>query len=173
MKPAVLKSLLVGLVVSLAFAAWLLFRTGQVQHAIIFSSTIGVSSFAAHSVAGVISVMLICATRATKTGAVLRISIALPMALVAALLWVWAYSWARSFTTDAGLSRLPQSVEEIRFLSATDYRVASLSPYAGILGSLISSTLAFAHVKRDVVCFLGVILSLVALVVVVMAMVAI
>jgi hypothetical protein len=171
-KPAVLKSLLVGLVVSLAFAAWLLFRTKQVQHGIIFSSMIGVSSFAAHSIAGVISVMLIGATGATKTGAVLRISIALPMTIVAALLWVWAYSWARSFTTDAGVSRLPQSVEEVRFLSATDYRVASLSLYVGILGSLISSTLAFAHIRRDVAWFLGVILSLVALVVVVIAMVA-
>lgn len=172
MKPAVLTSLFVGLVVSLAFAVSLLFRTKQVQVGIVFSSMIGVSSFVAHSVAGVISVMLIGATRPTKTGAVLRISIALPMTIVAALLWVWAYSWARSLTTDAGVSRLPQSVEEVRFLSATDYRVAYLSLYVGILGSLISSTFAFAHVKRDAAWCLGMILSMVALIVVVIAMAA-
>lgn len=172
MKPAVLKSLLVGVVVSIAFAVWLLFRTKQFQHGITFSSIIGVSSFAAHSVAGVISVMLICTTRATKTGAVLRMSIALPMTVVAALLWLWAYSWARSFTTDAGISRIPESVEDVGFLTATGYRVASLSLYVGILGSLISSTLAFAHVRRDVAWFLGVILSLGAFVVVLIAIVA-
>ena len=172
MKHAVLKSLFVGFIVSLAFAAWSLFRLRELQHGIAFSSVIGVASFAVHGIAGVISVMLICMTRATKAGAVMRISIALPMALVAAILWLCAFLWARSFGTDAGVEMLPRSLEEVRFLGATDSRVASLSMYMGILGSLLSSTLAFAHVKRDVAWFVGVILSLVVFIAVVVVIVA-
>ena len=172
MKPAVLKSLLAGLIVSMAFAAWAFFRLRWFQHGITVSLAIGASSFVVHSVVCTISVMLVCKTSATKTGALLRMLIALPMALAAGMLSILAYSWARSFGIDGGAGMLPQNVEEARFLNATDSRVAILSLYVGILGSLASSALAFAQVKRDLVWLLGVMLSVVALIVVATAMVA-
>ena len=171
MRHAVLRSLLAGLIVSIAFAAWAFFRLRWFQHGITVSLAIGASSFAVQSVVCMISLMLICGTSATNTGALLRMLIALPVAFTAGILSIWACSWALSFGIDGGVGMLPQNAEEARFLNATDPRVAILSLYVGVLGSLASSTLAFAHVKRDLVWLLGVILSVVALMLVVLAMV--
>ena len=163
MKLALLKGLLPGLVVSLVFATWLFFRTEQFREGLVFSSLMGVSSFAAHSVVAVVSVVIICNTRATNTGAALRISIALCTAVATALFCLVVYAWARSLATDAGATRLPVSAEEVRFLSATDYRVATIALWCGVFGSLASSTFTSGQVRRDLAWFLGGVLSLVAL----------
>jgi hypothetical protein len=154
MKRLLGSSLLIGFFASLALTVWLLFRLHEYRNGSIFSLEVGLTSLIAHFTVAAASSFFIQKTSATLSGGILRIAVAALAALLAAFVWVTAYSWARSLASDAiMLQAIPKSLDEARFLTASDYRVATICAYCGVFASFASSSIASLNVRRDAAFF--------------------